>query len=108
MPAWRNGSQCRARSAQWGERAAPALRDAEAVTGRVLAASPREVLTSWDEVRVTFQINAFGFGPGKRMVGVRGLCWGMEPARAQQRENEMTPAVERLAAVFAPSASAAS
>ena len=91
-----------------GERYTLVLRDSSKMSGRVLAVTPREVTLSWEEMRAAFEMKAFAFGPGKRMVGVRGLCWGMEPARAQQLENEMTPAVERLAAVFAPSASAAS
>ena len=84
------------------------LRDGSRMTGCVLAITQREVTFAWDEMCATFEMKAFAFGPGKRMVGVRGLCWGMEPARAQQLENEMAPAVERLAAVFAPPASAAS
>jgi len=84
------------------------LRDGSKMSGRLLAETQREVTLSWDEMRATFEMKAFAFGPGKRMVGVRGLCWGLDPTRGQQLESELTPAVERLAALFPAPATSAS
>ena len=78
---------------QVGERYQLELRDGSTMSGRGLALTQREVTLGWEEMRATFEMKAFAMGPGKRMVGIRGLGWGMELARAQQIENEFAPAV---------------
>lgn len=77
-----------------------ALRDGGKLHGRVLAISRREVALSWDEIHGTIELKAFSMGPGKRMVGIRGLGWSMDPARAKEIEDRMESALERLVAAL--------
>lgn len=83
-----------------GERYELALRDGGKMAGRVLAITRSEVALSWEEIQGALELKAFSMGPGKRMVGIRGLGWNMEPARAEELERRMGAALERLTAAL--------
>lgn len=84
-----------------GGRADLTLVDGSRVTGEVLAVSRREVAMAWPEVNGVLELKAFS-GRAGRMLGVRVSGWDWPPDRAAELERALTPAVERLAALFAP------
>ena len=82
-----------------GESYAMTLQTGGSMTGRVLAITKSEVQLSWEEIRGAIGLKAFNMGPQK-MVGIHGCGWGMSAERAQEIENQMDAALERLAAAL--------
>lgn len=88
-----------------GETGAPAeleLREGGRLTGSVIAATGREKSVTWqEEDGAVLELKGFG-ARGGRMVGVRITTWGGDDSRLQRLERLLAPAVERLAARYAP------
>jgi len=77
-----------------------ALKDGTAVTGQVLAVTPRSILVRWDEIGGVFGVEAFALGPGQRLVSAHLSAWDLDPARAAEIERSIDQALDRLAALF--------
>ena len=78
---------------------------APTVTGRVLADTGREVTVSWDEIGGTLELKGFPVGP-QRMVGARCMSWHSTPEKMAKLKEQLSAAVERLAALLPTSAAA--
>ncbi len=65
------------------------------LTGRVLAASGRELLLSWKELGGVLALKAFAMGP-KRMVALDFNAWDLDAARADEVAEVLGGALERL------------
>lgn len=80
-----------------GEPLAIRLRSGSAMTGRVLARSEREVAVTWSEIRGVCELKAFNMGPGGGALAIRGCGWGLAADRARRIEEDLGPALGRLA-----------
>jgi uncharacterized protein YndB with AHSA1/START domain len=78
---------------------------APTVAGRVLADTGREVTVSWDEIGGTLELKGFSMGP-QRVVGVRCMSWHSTPEKMAKLKEQLSAAVERLAALLPISAAA--
>ena len=89
-----------------GEQCELALRDGGRVTGRVLAVSKSEAVTSWEDFGGTLELKAFPMGPQK-MVGLRGTSWDITPALIAGVEKQMGAAIDRLVGALGTAAASA-
>jgi uncharacterized protein YndB with AHSA1/START domain len=76
------------------------LRDGRVLTGRVLAATGREVALEWSEIGGVLELKAFAFGEGKRALCLRGSGWGLARDEAAHIETSLAAALDRLRAVL--------
>jgi len=85
-----------------GASASLTLHEGAKLTGRVIAATGREKVVTWEEEDGSvLELKGFG-AAGRRMVGVRITTWGADPGRLDRLQRLLTPAVERLATQFPP------
>ena len=77
-------------------------------SGHVLERSEREVALTWEEIRGTLTIGAFGDGPEKRTIKIAGCGWQLSREKAREIEATMSQAAGRLAALVASHAAALS
>jgi uncharacterized protein YndB with AHSA1/START domain len=77
-----------------------ALQSGQTLSGRVLALSRSETCMSWDEVRGSLELKAFGMG-AQKMIGLRASAWGDGAGRLEAAKPAMEAALDRWAAVLA-------
>ena len=72
------------------------LHSGEAITGRVLAITSREVAVSWEEIGGVLEMKAFMLGPRTRALCLRGCGWSLSEEGAARLEMQMSRALDRL------------
>lgn len=72
------------------------LHSGEAITGRVLAITSREVALSWDEIGGILELKSFLLGPRTRALCLRGCGWSLSEEGAARIEMQMSRALDRL------------
>ena len=84
-----------------GDRYRLDLKEGGTMSGEVLVRTKREVALTWDEIAGVLTLKAFGFGPGKRMLGIDAWGYGLEKERADVLEADLGKAADRLVALIA-------
>jgi uncharacterized protein YndB with AHSA1/START domain len=89
-----------------GDRYALVLQDDGPASGEVLAVTGWEVQLSWTEIAGIVALKGFAMGPGRRAICIHGSSWSLTAERAAYLEKAFSAALDRLAHVLAPTATA--